>query len=58
MRKPLPRYSLPVIPALAHAARTAWDDLPEPDKGILTAAVVVFGAILLVLVSAVLFASS
>ena len=43
-----------MLQQLAHA----WDDLPEADKGIVTAAVLVFGALLLLLVSATLFVST
>ena len=42
-----------MLQQLAHV----WNDLPEADKGIVTAAALVFGALLLVLVSATLFVS-
>ena len=40
---------------LAHAVHTAWDDLPDPDKGLVTAATLLFGTLFLLLVSATLF---
>jgi hypothetical protein len=43
-----------VLQELAHV----WNDLPEADKGIVTAAALLFGALLLVLVSATLFVST
>ena len=43
-----------MLQQLAHA----WNDLPEADKGIVTGAALVFGALLLVLVSATLFVST
>ena len=38
---------------LSHHVSSAWAELPEPDKGIVTAAVVLFGLLLIVLLAAV-----
>ena len=43
-----------MLQQLAHV----WNDLPEADKGIVTAAALLFGSLLLVLVSATLFVST
>ena len=43
-----------MLQELAHV----WNELPEADKGIVTAAVLLFGALLLVLLSATLFVST
>ena len=43
-----------MLQQLAHV----WDELPEADKGIVTAATLVFGLLLLILVSATLFVST
>lgn len=49
---------LPDVPrprsALWLAVRAWWDDVPEPDKGIVTGAVVLFGSLGLLLVFLVL----
>ena len=43
-----------MLQQLAHV----WNDLPEADKGIVTAAALLFGCLLLLLVSAALFVST
>ena len=43
-----------MLQELAHV----WHDLPEADKGIVTAAALLFGTLLLVVLSATFFASA